>query len=202
MRSYNHRTAPNSATPDCMGVTIGGPVQTRYTPYGWRTARSRHAGGVNVVLADSSLKFVDDDDRCRGVDGPLHRRRRRGDGCTVVFVALRTADEWLRRRSLPDNINSMLDGSGMNVECTMPVGSLKPRMLLLGVLSRWEIRAVRVRCKHAQRIAVEIILFNPAVARRSRPGCQPGCCRRWGQGPGSPGRRNSRWDRYNRRRRT
>jgi prepilin-type N-terminal cleavage/methylation domain-containing protein len=58
---YNHRTTPNSTTPDCMGVTIGGPVQTRYTPYGWRTARSRHAGGVNLVLADSSLTFVGDD---------------------------------------------------------------------------------------------------------------------------------------------
>ncbi len=57
---YNHRTTPNSATPDCMGVTIGGPVQTRYTPYGWRTARSRHAGGVNVELADGSLRFVGD----------------------------------------------------------------------------------------------------------------------------------------------
>jgi prepilin-type N-terminal cleavage/methylation domain-containing protein len=57
---YNHRATPNSATPDCMGVIITGPVHSRYTPYGWRTARSRHAGGVNVVLADSSLQFITD----------------------------------------------------------------------------------------------------------------------------------------------
>jgi prepilin-type processing-associated H-X9-DG protein len=57
---YNHPTPPNSTTPDCMGVIIAGPPQTRYMPYGWRTARSRHAGGVNVEFADGSLKFVTD----------------------------------------------------------------------------------------------------------------------------------------------
>lgn len=55
---YNHRRAPNSTTPDCMGTLIAGPPQVRYAPYGWRTARSRHPGGVNLVLADSSLRFV------------------------------------------------------------------------------------------------------------------------------------------------
>lgn len=58
---YNHRMTPNSTTPDCMGVQIGGTAQTRYTPYGWRTARSRHPGGANVALADGSLRFVGDE---------------------------------------------------------------------------------------------------------------------------------------------
>jgi prepilin-type N-terminal cleavage/methylation domain-containing protein len=58
---YNHARTPNSATPDCMGVQIGGTVQSRFTPYGWRTARSAHAGGVNLLLADGSLQFIADE---------------------------------------------------------------------------------------------------------------------------------------------
>jgi len=55
---YNHNAPPNSRTPDCMGVLIGGDVTERFTPYGWRAARSRHASGVNVLLADGSVHFV------------------------------------------------------------------------------------------------------------------------------------------------
>jgi prepilin-type N-terminal cleavage/methylation domain-containing protein len=55
---YNHYYPPNARTADCIGVTIGG--FTRYTAYGWRAARSRHVGGVNVVLADASAHFVTD----------------------------------------------------------------------------------------------------------------------------------------------
>jgi prepilin-type N-terminal cleavage/methylation domain-containing protein len=58
---YNHSRTPNSSTPDCMGVLIFGTVQTRLSPYGWRTARSNHPGGVNALMADSSLHFVADD---------------------------------------------------------------------------------------------------------------------------------------------
>jgi prepilin-type N-terminal cleavage/methylation domain-containing protein/prepilin-type processing-associated H-X9-DG protein len=57
---YNHYYGPNSATPDCMGVQLGGGVQLQFTPYGWRTARSAHPGGVNVIFADGSLQFIGD----------------------------------------------------------------------------------------------------------------------------------------------
>src|SRR3954453_16747872 len=57
-RLYNHYYLPNSSTPDCMGVQLGGGVQVQFTPYGWRTARSAHASGVNLIYADSSLQFI------------------------------------------------------------------------------------------------------------------------------------------------
>jgi prepilin-type N-terminal cleavage/methylation domain-containing protein/prepilin-type processing-associated H-X9-DG protein len=58
---YNHYMTPNSATFDCMGVQLGGGVKLQFTPYGWRAARSNHPGGVNVALADGSLRFVGDE---------------------------------------------------------------------------------------------------------------------------------------------
>jgi prepilin-type N-terminal cleavage/methylation domain-containing protein/prepilin-type processing-associated H-X9-DG protein len=47
---YDHFMPPNSATYDC----TSGP----YTA--WKTARSRHPGGVNVLMGDGSVKFVKD----------------------------------------------------------------------------------------------------------------------------------------------
>ncbi|MCE2810982.1 MAG: DUF1559 domain-containing protein [Planctomycetota bacterium] len=37
----------------------GGP-DTIYTPFGWRTARSRHSGGVTILRADGSTSFASD----------------------------------------------------------------------------------------------------------------------------------------------
>jgi prepilin-type N-terminal cleavage/methylation domain-containing protein len=58
---YNHYYLPNSRSPDCMGVQLGGGTQVQFTPYGWRTARSAHASGVNLIYADGSLKFISDE---------------------------------------------------------------------------------------------------------------------------------------------
>jgi prepilin-type processing-associated H-X9-DG protein len=57
---YNHRLTPNSTVADCIGVRIGGGPQTVYTPFGWKTARSRHPGGVNTLRADGSVMFLSD----------------------------------------------------------------------------------------------------------------------------------------------
>jgi prepilin-type processing-associated H-X9-DG protein len=36
-------------------------MQTEFIDYGWRTARSRHPGGVNLVMADGSVSFIAND---------------------------------------------------------------------------------------------------------------------------------------------
>lgn len=57
---YNHYLPPNSTVADCISAKLSGGPDTIYTPYGWRTARSRHPGGVHVLMADGSTKFTSD----------------------------------------------------------------------------------------------------------------------------------------------
>jgi prepilin-type N-terminal cleavage/methylation domain-containing protein/prepilin-type processing-associated H-X9-DG protein len=62
--SYNHYYLPNAANFDCItSVTVDPtlPPQRLYSAYGWRAARSSHAGGVHVLMADGSADFTRDD---------------------------------------------------------------------------------------------------------------------------------------------
>ena len=57
---YNHYYPPNAANFDCItSVTVDStiPPKKLYSAYGWRTARSLHPSGVNMLLADGSVQF-------------------------------------------------------------------------------------------------------------------------------------------------
>jgi len=58
---YNHQRLPNDSRIDCICNLDTPDITRRYASYGWRAARSRHPGGVNVAMADGSVRFVADD---------------------------------------------------------------------------------------------------------------------------------------------
>ena len=58
MVNYNHFGAPNSLS--CMNASVDATWLTYVGPYGSVPATSNHPGGVNLALADGSVRFVKD----------------------------------------------------------------------------------------------------------------------------------------------
>lgn len=58
---YNHMRRPNDPALDCLAaVMTTADLAKMYAGYGWRAARSRHPGGVNVLMADGAAQFIED----------------------------------------------------------------------------------------------------------------------------------------------
>jgi prepilin-type processing-associated H-X9-DG protein len=55
--SYNHFYPPNPAEYDCI-ANLSAAGEEQYTAVGFKAARSKHPGGVNVLLGDGAVKFV------------------------------------------------------------------------------------------------------------------------------------------------
>ena len=77
--TYNHYYTPNQSLPDCLGVNFLTNPKVKYQPFGWRAARSRHVAGVNVLMADGAVRFIDD-----GVNATTWRALATRDGGEII----------------------------------------------------------------------------------------------------------------------
>jgi prepilin-type processing-associated H-X9-DG protein len=55
---YDHHYTPNSTSLDCISVLHDSQGNNLALSMGWKEARSRHAGGANVLLGDGSVRFI------------------------------------------------------------------------------------------------------------------------------------------------
>jgi prepilin-type processing-associated H-X9-DG protein len=62
LTNYNHCTTPNAVHPDCTFSPPYDPnnLSARFYDEGVFTARSNHRGGVNAMMMDGSVRFVND----------------------------------------------------------------------------------------------------------------------------------------------
>jgi prepilin-type processing-associated H-X9-DG protein len=58
--AYNHYFGPNALQFDCTSNLMTGPLETRYSAFTWRAARSVHPGQANLLLADGSVRGVNE----------------------------------------------------------------------------------------------------------------------------------------------
>jgi len=58
--SYNHFYPPNPPQYDCV-ANLSTPGLEQFTAVGFKAARSNHAGGVNLLLMDGSVRFITND---------------------------------------------------------------------------------------------------------------------------------------------
>ncbi len=81
---YNHYLKPNSSEHDCISVQLGGGPDTRFTPFGWKAARSLHGPTVNVLFGDGAVQNISD-----GIDLNVWRAYATRSGSESVIDRLR-----------------------------------------------------------------------------------------------------------------
>jgi prepilin-type processing-associated H-X9-DG protein len=55
---YDHHFTPNWTSFDCITVVHDAQGNNLALAQGWKAARSRHPGGVNVLFGDGSVHFM------------------------------------------------------------------------------------------------------------------------------------------------